>query len=201
MKTFIKPVRSKSPEAEVIHSYCQALGFHPCGQAESILEHVHLDLRAAPKEELRGPAVPVHQSPTPLAPASDAWPQGRNSDQTPEAAVSGAWSPWQQSWQSPRLTLLPPSHIHSAQGLSARLGRRHNRHLGLLPSLLLEEQRSGMPVMCEHVAQPNLWQEAPKVGGRCVCVGKTVSSAHWCRVASGVGGTTALLYQVEGREA
>lgn len=38
---------------------------------------------------------------------------------------------------------VPPSHIHSAQGLPSRLGRCHDRHLGLLPCLL--------PLLCQSL--------------------------------------------------
>ena len=50
-------------------------------------------------------------------------------------AVRHAVGPWNQRQI---LSALPPSHVHGAEGLAARLRRRHDGHLGLLAGLLLE---------------------------------------------------------------
>lgn len=63
MKTFIKPVCSKQKSTAI-----SKLGFHMCRQAELTLEHVHSDLRTAPRKQYMALAVRMYQSPTPLAP-------------------------------------------------------------------------------------------------------------------------------------
>lgn len=63
-----------------------------------------------PQKELRGPAVRHAVGP---------W----NQRQILSALAAPSW---------------PPSHVHGAEGLAARLRRRHDGHLGLLAGLLLE---------------------------------------------------------------
>lgn len=70
MKTFIKPVCSKQKSTAI-----SKLGFHMYRQAELTLEHVHSDLRAAPRKQYMALAVRMYQSPTPLARPSDMGPR------------------------------------------------------------------------------------------------------------------------------
>lgn len=95
-----------------------------------------------------GLACSMHQSPQLLAQALQHWPQRRR--RLRRLVVSlGVW-------------LAAPahatcSHVHGAQGLATGLSRCHNRHLGLLPSLLLQ-QKQRLAVSARRV-----WPEAQKV--------------------------------------
>lgn len=92
---------------------------------------------------VRGPGCPHVLEPHP----SDVWLQERNLDWRQEAAECAVLGLPGSRAGSPHAQSAASSHVHSAQGFTARLGRCHNRHLGLLPRLLLEKQRrSEMPV-------------------------------------------------------
>lgn len=62
MKIFIKSVCSKQKFTSI-----SKLGFHMCRQAKLMIEHLHSDPRAAPKETVCGPGCPHVSEPHPLA--------------------------------------------------------------------------------------------------------------------------------------
>lgn len=124
MKTFITPVCSMSTQAEV-HGNLPPFCVHLCGRLSRCFNMATQTCGWPPRKSCVDLAVKTRSGRGPWTGDPGLQSEGR--------------SPPQQSWQ-PLSPDHQSSHVHSAQGLAARLCRCHNGHLGLLPRLLLEEQ-------------------------------------------------------------